>query len=80
MHPFFRVGMGLPFANSLQGSRTIIFGSFNQLGRNIGVIFAWLAFTWLLTWRRHRKYRAELAEVDEQELPPLAAAPAEEAA
>jgi len=34
MNPFFRIGQGLPLGSSLQGSRTIVFGSYDRLGRN----------------------------------------------
>jgi hypothetical protein len=60
MSPFFRIGIALPFANSLRGSRTIVFGSYNRIGQNFGVLAAWLTVTMLLTWRRHRKYSREL--------------------
>jgi hypothetical protein len=67
MHPFFRIGMGLPLANSLQGSRWIVFGSYDRMGRNIGVMFAWLGVVALISWRRDKKYKQELKEVERDE-------------
>ena len=43
MHPFFRIGLGLPYCQAVQGSRTIIFGSYNRIGRNAGILIGWSA-------------------------------------
>jgi hypothetical protein len=43
MPPFFRVAYALPFYNAVSGTRTILFGSYDNLGRNVGVMFAWIA-------------------------------------
>jgi Protein of unknown function (DUF3533) len=43
MHPFFRIGLGLPYCQAVQGSRTIIFGSYNRIRRNAGILIGWSA-------------------------------------
>ena len=59
--PFFRIGLGLPLNSAVQGSRTLVFGSYNVLGRCIGVLTAW-AVTALLMLFVHifREYAANL--------------------
>ncbi|KAI9838447.1 MAG: hypothetical protein M1838_004598 [Thelocarpon superellum] len=42
MPGFFQYGYGFPFFNSIQGARTIIFGTKNHLGRNFGILIAWM--------------------------------------
>lgn len=37
-----QIGYGLPMHQGAAGSRYILFGSFDKLGRNIGILFAWL--------------------------------------
>jgi len=44
---FFQLGYALPMQNAVMGSRTIIFGSYDRIGQNSGVILAWL-FTFLV--------------------------------
>ena len=70
MPPFFRVAYGLPFYNAVAGTRTILFGSYDNLGRNVGVMFAWVAFIYgtaaNAAARETRKLRAAgLATTDE---------------
>ena len=48
MHPFYKIGYGLPMAHGAMGARTIVLGSYNRLGMNIGVLFAWIGFWTLL--------------------------------
>ena len=62
MPPFFRIGYGLPFFNAVQGMRTLLFGSggAEQLGRSIGVLFAWIGFILLTALRAARAYRADM--------------------
>jgi hypothetical protein len=60
MPPFFRIGLGLPFFNAVQGTRTILFGSYDRLGRNVGVLIAWIGLMCLFAARAARKFRAEL--------------------
>ncbi|KAK3173516.1 hypothetical protein OEA41_006846 [Lepraria neglecta] len=43
MPGFYRYGYGFPFYNSIQGARTIIFGTKGHLGVNFGVLIAWMA-------------------------------------
>ena len=50
--PFFQIGMGLPFYNAVSGTRTILFGSYDHLGRNVGVLFAWVGLTFALATTR----------------------------
>ena len=48
-----------------------MFGSYNRVGQNFGILAAWMVFTGALTWRRHRKYIRELqAHVPKYEEPP----------
>jgi hypothetical protein len=60
MPPFFRIGLGLPFYNAVAGTRTIMFGSYNHLGRNVGVLFAWIGLVLLTATRAARRHRADL--------------------
>ena len=62
MHPFFRIGYGLPFFNAVAGLRTILFGSYDHLDRNIGVLFAWLGACQLLAWFKFWRHRREVIE------------------
>jgi hypothetical protein len=64
MPGFYSYGHGLPFFNSIQGARTIIFGTKNHLGQNFGILVAWMvvgaigivAFTaWTLKQNRRKK-------------------------
>ena len=45
--PYYRVGYALPFFNAVAGTRTILFGSYNHIGRNVGVLFAWVGLVLL---------------------------------
>ena len=36
MPSFFQIGLGLPFYNAVQGSRYIVMGSYDRIGRNVG--------------------------------------------
>ena len=60
MPAFFQVGYGLPFYNAVCGLRTILFGSYDRLGRNVGVLFAWLGFAWALAAQAAVRENAEL--------------------
>ncbi|KAI8812284.1 hypothetical protein BJ742DRAFT_866465 [Cladochytrium replicatum] len=40
--PFYKFGYGFPIYNAASGLRTLIFGSYNRIGLNVGVLFAWL--------------------------------------
>lgn len=42
MPAFYQYGYALPFYNSIQGARTIIFATKSHLGRNFGVLLAWM--------------------------------------
>jgi len=42
MPTFYEYGYGFPFFNSIQGARTIVFGTKNHLGRNFGILIAWM--------------------------------------
>lgn len=64
MPGFYSYGYGLPFFNSIQGARTIIFGTKNHLGQNFGILIAWMvvgaigivAFTaWTMEQNRRKK-------------------------
>lgn len=44
MPDFFRIGIGLPFFQAVQGSRHIVMGAYDRMGRNVGVLFGWLGF------------------------------------
>jgi hypothetical protein len=46
---FFRLGYGLPMFHAISGSRTIIYGSHNLFGMNIGVILAYIIVVFSLT-------------------------------
>ena len=42
----------------MQGSRYIVFGSYDRIGRNVGVLFAWLGMLCIapaLVVRHHRR-------------------------
>ena len=60
MPPFFQVGYALPFYNAVCGLRTILFGSYDRLGRNVGVLFAWCGLAWGLAARAAMVANAEL--------------------
>lgn len=62
MPSFFRIGLGLPYANAVQASRTILFGSYNKLGTNIGVLWAWIVLVWLSAVPKALRFRRELKE------------------
>lgn len=60
LHPFFRYGYAMPFFNLRQAFTTIIFDTKSHMGRNIGVLTAWLVVVYaglfLLTlWERRSK-------------------------
>ena len=63
--PYYRVGYALPFYNAVAGTRTILFGSHNQIGRNVGILFAWVGLVLLRAASRvavtRREVRAALA-------------------
>lgn len=61
MPPFYQVGFALPFFNAVQGTRTIMFGSYDRLGRNIGVQFAWIGLVLAVAGRAAVRHRAALA-------------------
>ena len=67
MPGFYEYGYGFPFFNSIQGARTVIFGTKNHLGRNFGILIAWMVvgaigvalFTaWTLEHNRKRRSHA----------------------
>ena len=62
MPAFFRIGYGLPFYQAVCGLRTILFGSYNHLGRNVGVLFAWLGLCGCLAMYKAMKFRKELLQ------------------
>jgi hypothetical protein len=62
MPPFFRIGLGLPFHNAVAGSRTILFGSYDHIGRNVGVLLAWVGLTLLMAARKTLHMRRELRQ------------------
>jgi len=43
MPPFFHIGPGLPMYHAVTGCKTIFFGSWNNIGVNLGALFAYLA-------------------------------------
>eukprot|EP01117_Protostelium_nocturnum_P017511 TRINITY_DN7131_c0_g1_i2.p1 TRINITY_DN7131_c0_g1~~TRINITY_DN7131_c0_g1_i2.p1 ORF type:complete len:253 (-),score=71.72 TRINITY_DN7131_c0_g1_i2:218-976(-) len=45
---FFKIGYAFPFKYGISGMRWIFFGSINQIGRDIGVIVAWMVVFLLL--------------------------------
>jgi hypothetical protein len=58
MPQFWRIGLGLPFYNIVQGSRYIVLGSYNRIGRDVGVLFGWIGFLGiapLLVILKHRR-------------------------
>ena len=67
MPDFYAYGYGFPFFNSIQGARTIIFGTKSHLGRNFGILLAWMVigavgitfFTWR-TLEQNRKRRSHV--------------------
>ena len=62
MPSFYRIGFGLPFHNAVAGSRTIMFGSYDHIGRNVGVLFAWIGLTLLMAARKTLQARRELRQ------------------
>lgn len=60
MPPFFRVAYALPFYNAVAGTRTILFGSYDNLGRNCGVLFAWVGFVFATAANAALRERAKL--------------------
>ena len=45
---YYQVGYALPFHNAVAGTRTILFGSYNEgIGRNVGILFAWIGLVLL---------------------------------
>ncbi|WVQ98009.1 hypothetical protein IAU59_005129 [Kwoniella sp. CBS 9459] len=55
----FRYGVAMPFYNCSRVIRTIIFDTKNDIGRNIGVLIAWVVVSWITisvaTWLFRRK-------------------------
>ena len=69
-YPPFRLGLGLPVQNGIEGSRTVLFDSYNQLPRCLGVLAVWMAACLLiLAYTAHLDRRAlqrKLASVTSQ--------------
>ncbi|KAN0117934.1 Protein of unknown function (DUF3533) domain containing protein [Hyaloscypha variabilis] len=58
MPSFYQYGYAFPFYHSIQGARTIIFGTKNHLGTNFGVLITWTVVGLLgvyggTAWRTH---------------------------
>ncbi|KAG8874409.1 hypothetical protein FRB97_005917 [Tulasnella sp. 331] len=72
---FYRFGYGFPIYNLSIATRTIIFNTHSQLGKNAGIILAWAAFscitiplfTW---WMRKAEVRAHESQADAPEKHP----------
>lgn len=58
---FYNIGYGLPMRQGAEGIRTIVFGSYDRLHRNIGVLFGWFGFAMLLSAILYRKVGGSLA-------------------
>ena len=59
LHPFFRFGYAMPFFNLRQAFLTLIFNTKSHMGRNLGVLAAWLVVIYsglfaLTIWERRR--------------------------
>ena len=66
MASFFQIGYGLPMMQGVQAMRTILFGSFDHMGRNVGVVSAWIGLSWLLSALIVVKQRKEAAKKEEE--------------
>lgn len=55
----YRYGVGLPFYNLSRVVRTIIFNTKNDIGKNLGIVIAWIVVSiitiTLSTWLSRRK-------------------------
>ena len=64
MPPFFKIGLALPMYQGPAGGRTIVLGSYNRLGENLGVLFAWLGLLLIAlgysAWRAREAVAAEV--------------------
>ena len=66
----FRYGYATPFYNVSRATRTILFSTRDQVGLNFGVLFGWIAvsfitiplFTWFLRRRAVRAWRQQQAD------------------
>ena len=64
---FFKIGLGLPMHQGAVGSRHILFGSYNKLPRNIGILFAWLGFFFICMGLLVKKIKKEVAAAKRME-------------
>jgi hypothetical protein len=56
--PFYRWGMALPMPHAVSASRTLIYGSHDTIGLNVGILFLWLGILiilWVLLELRYQK-------------------------
>lgn len=62
MHPFFRVGLGLPMGQAVRGSRHIVFGSLTDrdMRTSVGVLMAWVCAVYVSGGLKIYRYRREL--------------------
>lgn len=62
MPGFYKYGYAFPFYHAIEGTRTIVFGTKNHLGRNFGVLIAWtvlglIGMFVLTVWQLKRNLR-----------------------
>ena len=62
-YPPFKLGLGLPFLNAIEGMRTLLWGSYDHLPRVCGVLCAWIGLGLLVllcdVYVEERKVRAK---------------------
>lgn len=46
----YHIGRALPVHNSQMAIRTVLFGTKNQLGKNFGILFAWIFVNYVVSW------------------------------
>jgi hypothetical protein len=72
----FRYGYAAPFYNVSRATRTILFGTRNQVGFNFGVLFAWIGvslltiplFQWYVRQKAVKEYNRKQEEILEKKL------------
>lgn len=46
----YKIGHALPVYNTQMAIRTVLFDTQNELGKNFGVLFAWVAVNYIVSW------------------------------
>lgn len=58
---FYQIGLGLPMLQGIQGMRTIQFGSYDRVARNVGILLGWLGLALIVLLGRaaRNKFRCK---------------------